>query len=287
MKEKKVKRELLIRDQVPPSFVSASITKNAAPEVERFDHFTVGDLVDDLPPLETIKADRPIREALRKMCAMKYSQLPVIQGKICIGAVTLESILTLLTKEDARGNVAQNFMDRPVRRFIDRNSRWAQPEDDLLKHVEWMAEKGFVIIGSRSNWKSLITNYDLVHFFKKRTEVFLLLREIETSLRYVVANILGKTRLKKALRILKKEGGSSPSCIEDLTFDELRQLIVGNWQRLECIFLDKQKVDSQLTKLRGLRNRIFHFRAEITAAELTSIWRLRDNYLGLAYRLAE
>jgi len=69
--------------------------------------------------LETIKADRPIREALGKMCAKRYSQLPVIQGKNCIGAVTLESILTLLTKEDAKGNVGLKFMDWPVRRFVD------------------------------------------------------------------------------------------------------------------------------------------------------------------------
>ena len=284
VKEKEVRRELLAQGHgFLADFVPASSIKDAAMEGKYFYHFTVGDLIGDLSSLETIKADQPIREALRKMCTKKYSQLPVIQGKNCIGAVTLESILTLLAREDAQGNVGIGFMDWPVRRFVDDHAEPVQIEDDLLKHVEVMAEKGFVIVGSGSNLESLVTNYDLVHFFKEETEIFLMLREIETCLRFIVRKSLSKRKLMEALHSIKRKEGSSPSCTNDLSFDELRQLICGNWKPLKRTFSEKEKIDKQLIKIRDLRNRVFHFRDQVTKNEFDFIKKIRDNCIRLAY----
>jgi len=245
------------------------------------DHFTVRYLMEDLPPLETIGARRPVREALEKMCTKNYSQLAVMQGKMCIGSVTLESILCQLRKEDLKGNRALEFMNWPVRRFVVRNPRFVDPDDNILKHVEWMAEKGFFIVGSSYECKAIVTNYDLVHFFENWTKVFLLLREIETNLRFVISQRLKGNRLRKALALLKREHSSPPSSINDLSLDELRQLIHINWKEFKGDFLDEQKIDSQLQKIRDLRNGIFHFRTQTTGRELASIERLRDNYLKL------
>ena len=241
----------------------------------------------DLIPLETIGAKRPVKEALAKMCANKFSQLPVIQNNICIGSVTFESILCQLRAEDLRGNSALDFMNWPVERFVVTNPRFVEPDDDILKHVEWMAEKGYVIVGSPYEYKSIFTNYDLVHFFKNQTEVFLLLRETEITLRFIVSCYLQGKRLKKALASLRKEHGPPPYSIDDLTFDELRQLINRNWREFKDPFLDQQKIDNQLQKIRDLRNRTFHHRTRITRQELASLKKLRDNYLRLANSLAK
>jgi len=284
MNGKEVNRRLLIQGQgFPVDLTPRSSIKTVATESKRFDHFTVGDLIDCLPPLDTIKADRPIREALRRMCAKKYSQLPVTRGKNLIGAVTLESILALLTREDAKGNAGLKFMDWPVRRFVDDHAKLVQTEDDLLEHVEVMAKKGFVIIGSRSNVESLVTNYDLVHFFKEKTEVYLMLREIETCLRFIVHESLNMRKLMEALHSIKRKDGTSPSCTNDLSFDELRQLICGNWKPLKSSFSEKEKIDKQLIKIRNLRNRVFHFRDRVTKNEFDFIKKIRDNCIRLAY----
>jgi predicted transcriptional regulator len=251
-------------------------------QTKRFDHFTIRYLMEDILSLEIIDAKRPVKEALAKMCAKHYSQLPVIKGKTCIGSVTFESIMCQLRKEDQRGNLGLNFMDWPVERFVEK-SRFVRPDDDILKHIDWMAGKGFVLIGSSQELKSIVTNYDLVHFFKNKTEVFLLLREIETSLRYVVSQCLKKKKLKKALVSLKREHGPPPSCVDDLTMDELRQVISGNWNEFKDSLCDQKKIDRQLQKIRDLRNRVFHFRGRLTTDELDSIKKLRDNYLNLAY----
>ena len=118
-------------------------------------------------------------------------------------------------------------------------------------------------LGPPSNCESLITNYDLVHFFKEKTEIFLLLREIETCLRFIVCESLSKRRLMEALRSIRRKDGPSPPCIDDLTFDELRQLICRNWKPLKKCFLEKEKIDRQLIKIRDLRNRVFHLRDRV------------------------
>ena len=284
MKEKESKRESTVQGLgFPANFFPASSMRNPVMEAKHFYHFTVGDLIDGLPSLETVRADQPIREALRKMCTKKYSQLPVIHGSNCIGAVTLESILTLLTREDAKENAGLSFMDLPVQRFVDNRVEPAQIEDDLLKHVEVMAEQGYVIVKSGSRLKSLVTNYDLVHFFREETEIFLMLREVETCLRFIVHTSLSKRKLMRALHSIKRKDGPPPSRINDLSFDELRQLICRNWKPLKDNFSEKEKTDKLLAKVRDLRNRIFHFRDQITKGDFGFIKKVRDNCIKLAH----
>jgi hypothetical protein len=156
----------------------------------------------------------------------------------------------LLTREDVKGNAGLKFMDWPVRRFVDDHAKLVQTEDDLLEHVEVMAKKGFVIIGSRSNVESLVTNYDLVHFFKEKTEVYLMLREIETCLRFIVCESLSTKKLMEALHSIERKDVPQPSSIDDLSFDELRQLICRNWRALKNCFLEKERIDKQLQNSR-------------------------------------
>lgn len=182
---------------------------------------------------------------------------------------------------------ARNFMNWSVKRFIDENSRFVSPDDDLLKHVEWMAEKGFVLIGAPSSLEAIVTNYDLVRFFKCTTEPFLLLREIETALRYVVRRKLQDQELKEALASIKTEDGSRPSDLDELTFNNLRQLVLANWTKLQDLFLDRDKTDKQLQTIGKLRNQIFHFRARLFVSQLAQLKALRDNSAKLAKSLTQ
>lgn len=243
--------------------------------------------MDDLPPLETIDAKAPIRDAVAKMCIKDYSQLPVVEDKKCVGSVTLDSILRQLRKEDKKGNLGLNFMNWPVKRFIAKNPRFVSPDDDLLKYVEWMADKGFVLIGDPSRLEAIVTNYDLVLFFKCTTEPFLLLREIETALRYVIRRKLQHQELKEALASVKTEDGSRPSNLDELTLNNLRQLILVNWTKLQDLLLDRKKTDKQLQAIRKLRNEIFHFRARLSASQLAQLKALRNNCVKLAKSLTK
>ena len=246
-----------------------------------YDRFTFHDLMETLPPLETIEAGAPIRDAVRKMCNKDYSQLPVIKNKNCTGSVTSDSVLRRLRNADQKGYYID--MDWPVERFLDKNlPQYVRSDDDLMKHVDWMASKGFVLIGSPQKLEAIITNYDLVLFFKRKTEAFLLLREIETTIRYLIGQTLSGQESKEALALVKKEDESTTTSLTDLTFDNLRQLILANWTRFKNLFKDRKQTDKQLQIVRNMRNEVFHFRKPIEASRLQQLRRLRDNYIKLA-----
>jgi len=223
------------------------------------------------------------------MCTKEYSQLPVIENNSCIGSVTLDSILRRLRSIDKKGKQGLNFMGWPVKRFIDENVRYASAHDDLIKHFEWMAEKGFVLVGVPSNPEAIITNYDLVYFLKRKTEPFLLLREIETCLRYIVRWKLQDEGLKEALASVRIIDGSQPSGLEELTLDNLRQLICtrANWEKLKDPFVDRNITNKRLETICKLRNQILHFRGRLLASHLAQLKMLRDHYVKLATNLTK
>ena len=261
-----------------------SIVADLAPNknTRSFDHYIVQDLAECVPPLEKIEVGRPIKDALEKMITKNYSQLPVVQGSTCVGAVTFESIARHLQEKGLRGRLGPSFMDIPVERFVEENTRFVRLHDDILDYVELMARSGFVLVGSHQELESIVTNYDLVLFFKEKAEIFLILREIETSLRYLVSKCLKGRKLQSRLAPFKRGKRSHPCVIDDLTLGQLRKMIRNNWSDFEELLLDNKKVDSQLEKILRIRNQAFHFRGQQLQANLDSIKKLRRQYLNVA-----
>jgi len=259
-----------------------------------FDRFNIEYLTKYTPPLETIDAQARIFDAIEIMCTKNYSQLPIIQknddgSETCVGVVTVLSFLQVLRQQYEKGNEGiSKIMEWPTVRFkVSDEPTFAQPSDEILEYIEFMAKEDFVLVGSRQKCNSIVTNSDVVGFFKNKTEVFLLLREIETSLRYVISKCLGQDKLKAALDSLtlsrKERKIKAPlRNVDDLFQDELRLIILGNWNEFQKCFRDKEKINDQLEYIRDLRNKVFHFRSKITVSELTHIKKLRDNFLKIA-----
>jgi hypothetical protein len=239
--------------------------------------------MEDLPPLETVSPDTPLKHALAKMHTKNYSQLPVVRNKRCIGSLDLNSIYVRLRKSEGEGRLLTKFMDCPAKLFVDTNPRYVSPNDDILKHIEWIAEKGFVFVGTPLNTVAVITNYDLVHFFKRETEPFLLLRDIETCLRYIVGQKLriqespetttSITRIKRDLHTIS---------LNDIGFSDLRRLILTNWAKLRDCFINKKTATRQLEAVHILREQILDFRTPLSASQLAQLKMLRDNYIQMA-----
>jgi predicted transcriptional regulator len=259
-----------------------------------FDRFTIGYLAEFTPPLETIDADARICDAIEIMCKKNYSQLPIIQknndgSETCVGVVTMLSFLQGFSLQYDKGNgEMRKIMESNVVTFkVPDEPVFAQPSDEILEYVDLLSKEDFVLVGSRSKCASIITNSDVVSFFKNKTEVFLLLREIETSLRYIISKCLAGDKLKETLDSLassRKERKITVSLrdVADLFQDELRAIINKNWNEFQKCFKDKEKIGNQLEYVRDLRNKVFHFRSQITGSELTHIKMLRDNFAKIA-----
>jgi hypothetical protein len=145
-----------------------------------------------------------------------------------------------------------------------------------------LASNNFVFVGSPKQIEGIVTNYDLVLFFKKETEVFLLISEIESALRHIIDQLLTAEELCKSLESIKTEKGRTLKALSDLSFDHLRQIIFSHWKIFGSVFKNQEMTDKQLQNIRNLRNGIFHFRSSIGAAKLQDLRRLRDNYVKLA-----
>jgi CBS domain-containing protein len=252
-----------------------------------YDHFAFRSIIADLPFPETVDSMTPIREVFRKMLDKNYSQLPVLENGKCIGMVTLLSVLRKLKNDGDRKNLNERFMNFPAKAFIDENfPKFVNPDEDILTSVDWMAQNDFVIVGSPSKLLAMFTNYDLVHFFKRKTEAFLLLREIETILRHLVSQKFQDKELKEALGLVKTEDDSKIGSIDELTLNDLRQFILSNWGELKDLFLDRERTNEQLEKICRLRNQILHFRSRVIASSLYELRMLRNLYLKLTRGVA-
>jgi CBS domain-containing protein len=252
-----------------------------------FDHFNFRSIIGDLPFPETVDSMTPIRDVFGIMLDKNYSQMPVLEKGKCLGAVTLLSVLRKLKSEGDRKSLNERFMDYPAKAFIDENfPKFVSPDEDILGSVDWMARSDFVIVGSPSKLLAMFTNYDMVHFFNRKTEAFLLLREIETILRYLVSRKFQDKELKKALELVKAEDNSKIESIDELTLNALRQFILSNWGELEELFLDRERANTQLEKICRLRNQVLHFRSHVMASNLCQLKMFRDSYLKLTKSVA-
>jgi len=251
-----------------------------------FVNYTIRSLIPDLQYVDTVSSETPIKEAIGIMCDKEYSQLPVLDDGKRIISITFESIIRKLRRCGQNGKVTlEEFLSWPVKAVIDDDVREAKVDDHPLDHIKWMANKNFVlVVDPAQELKAIVTNYDFVLFLKKETEAFLLLREIETALRFIVRQKLQDQELKEALCSFETEGGSRPSRVDELTLYQLRQLILKDtiWIRLSGVFVDKKSTNERLEKVCNLRNQILHFKDSLTASDLAFLKRARDIILSLA-----
>lgn len=256
-------------------------------------------LTRDTPPLETINAEAKMCDAIRTMVRYQYSQLPIIQRsgdgrETCVGVVTALSFLQVLEQQFRKGTSKgiHEILQWPVTRFrVTGEPKFAQHSDEILDYIDALSKEDFVLVGSRTKCVSLVTNSDVVNFFRDKTEIFLLLREIETSLRYIISQCLPADQMKETLASLesarkKRNNHKSLSDIHDLSLDELKSVINTNWDSFRKYFKEKPKTNTQLDYIRELRNKILHFRSKITVSELTHIKKLRRNLVKIASSLS-
>ena len=159
-----------------------------------FDRFDFRSIFSVLPCMESIDSMSPIRNAFQKMLQKDYSQMPVLENGTCIGVITLSSILKKIRTEDKNKSFEPfkeylngPFAAFPVKGFMDEDfPTFVKIDANIMDYVDIIAKTGFVIIGNPKKPEKLLTSSDLVRFFQRKTEAFLLLREIETMLRYLV-----------------------------------------------------------------------------------------------------
>lgn len=140
--------------------------------------YIVQEIIEENPDLVTAKADEPVHDALVRMVANDFSQLPIVdEDKKPDGMITSESIL----KAVSNLNVGLDQL------FV--SDAWTKAESvrddsDLFEVLNRLEETyAVLVVDGEECLKGIVTNYDSARYFRRRAEDMMHVQDIETLIK--------------------------------------------------------------------------------------------------------
>lgn len=216
--------------------------------------------------LTSIDPSTTVTEALRIMVTNRFSQLPVISNGVVRGVFSHWSLAHHLL--DSPKLAPHDLFVEDVMEPLP----YVTVQDSLDTVLEHLNRHDAVLVTSPHGLQAVATATDVLNYFDRVARPFVLLQEIELSLRALLGYCLTDAELHAcaghALR--SKYGGDAsriPSRLEDMSFEEYRTIISAkeNWPHFEGVLgRSRELVASKLARVRDIRNSIFHFRDPIS-----------------------
>ncbi|WP_315538325.1 CBS domain-containing protein [Prevotella koreensis] len=213
-----------------------------------------------------------LKTAITIMQMNRFSQLPVTNNGIrgLIGYISWETI------SEAWSN---GIKSDSVKDYVKEEVQKISPDTPLLDAIKTIYEYDFaVVIGKDKSLQGIITTADISSEFLSNTKPFLLLEEIEKSIRVLLNGaFLLLEDIKKICENAEKEINS----IDDLSFGDYKRIIENPqlWEKLK-IHADKKLLTERLDKIRKIRNEIMHFAPDSIDKESIVVLNDTSKYLA-------
>ena len=231
--------------------------------------------------LISVLPETPVQEALALLGKHGFSQLPVIVGQQVLGLFSYRSFSQAVIKlsGDAK-NQKFNPREMFVEDCIDRPT-YARVTDELRAWSDAIDKQDAVLIGDPDRLQGIVTAMDFLRFFYRVASPFVLIAEIELSLRGLIRLAVDRDELVACAKTCLKHypEGKLPTDLEHMTFNDYVQIIGDgrNWDHFQPIFKgDRVRTRAKLERAGELRNDVFHFRREITVEDYEELSALRD-----------
>lgn len=257
-----------VRIKSVKSFV-VNIRGGAAVLFESPGFFRVGQLVPDDQDVLTVKVGTKVGDALELMRENNFDQLPVTttSGQV-IGTFTYRSLAQGLRHLPARAEVLQ----APVEDLVEELHfvRVSQDVSGILHHLE---VDHAVLVGDEDRLLAVVTTADVSRFLWQRTRPFVLLRDIELAIRVLMRSCCTTEQLSGVMAAcLQSKSDCTGVRLEDLTLTELLSVLLhgpsfGKYFRLG-FGRSREMVNNTLSPVRDIRNKVFHFRDEVSDEDL-------------------
>ena len=191
-----------------------------------------------------------LKTAITIMQMNKFSQLPVTNNgeRGVIGYISWETISEAWSN-GIKSEIVKDYVKEEIQRI--------KPDTPLLDAIKTIYEYDFaVVIGKDKSLQGIITTADISFEFLSNTKPFLLLEEIEKSIRVLLDGAFLVEDIKKICANAEKEITS----IDDLSFGDYKRIIENPnlWGKLK-IHADKKLLTDRLDEIRKIRNEIMHF----------------------------
>jgi len=254
-------------------------------DAARFSSFfhMVNRLLPDGQIVLAIPPEMPAGDALKLMKEKGYSQLPVRAGQTVLGLFTYRAfaleVAQMAGKEDPT--------KLPVEEFLEHEKvTYARLQDEFRSLIEALDARDAVVVSGPDDLVAILTPMDVLRYLYTVANAFVLIEEIELSLRTLILAAVKESGqlaacIKNALSDRYKER-SLPGRLEDLTFDEYVALLRDgrNWDQFKAAFGGTRDLwRGRLERVRELRNDVFHFRRELSVDDHQALAAVRDRLL--------
>jgi CBS domain-containing protein len=252
--------------QAPGHVEGASIEPQSDPT------YRVSKLAAANRPPVYVSPDATLAEAITKMMANDYSQLPVMTSDREVkGAISWRSIGRKLSL-GARVSVVRDAMESHVEISFDAS---------LFVVIPQIVEHQYVLVRAPDKKiVGIVTTSDLSVQFRQLSEPFLLLGEIENHIRHLINQYFSVVEMAKACD--PGDAKRDVKMASDLTFGEYKRLLEepDRWNRLK-LKIDRAIFISFLDKVRAIRNDVMHFDPDGIAEDDLKTLRDFSKFLGV------
>jgi hypothetical protein len=182
------------------------------------------------------------------------------------------------------GHVPGNFKDLPVDEFVEQ-FQFVQPSDNWESILKYLDREDGVLVGHRDRLDGILTPMDVLSYLHRIASPFVMLAEIELSLRRIIIACVSDDELRTCiLNSLpsKYSQGDLPASLSEMTFNDYVQIIGdrSNWSHFTKVFgsgdWQRKTTTQRLRQVGELRNEVFHFRREIVSQDLETLSARRD-----------
>jgi CBS domain-containing protein len=250
----------------------------------------LGRILPEKQSLITCTPNTPASEALTLMHKHGVSQLPVAMGERVLGVFSYRSFARSVT---AMGDELLKEKQLPGELAVEEcmePGKFSHISASVSELFETIDKHDVVLIGTPSRIVGVLTAIDVLRYLYGVASPFVLIAEIEITLRALIAFSVEQDVLRKCCdRCLKHYSDDKrPYALTDMTFSDYVQ-IVGHgesWELFKHVFGGSRvRTSTKLNKVKDLRNDVFHFRREITVQEYEELVDLRQWMLSIAERV--
>lgn len=231
---------------------------------------------DDVDPV-SVRPDESITTALGRMLEGRFSQMPVVDGDSLVGMFSLWSLAGQLVAYP-RNDLSEMTVGDVLEPWVPRVTV-NDPLDSVLASLD---RHDAVMVVSPQGVQAIATAWDVLQYFYRVARPYVLLQEIELGLRDLLARSANPTELEEAARaVLAKKYGEAavPARAEDMSFEDYRLLLTSRrvWDSTERIVGGtRQMLSTRLERVREVRNKVFHFRGDVTVQEYQALVTTRE-----------
>lgn len=252
------------------------------------------ELVPKNQKVETVEYSDNLFDVLLRICQGGYSQTPVKKDGKVIGMIDMQSLKLILQKKEIEAQLKKY----PCGDFINEKICYLNPEEWVENKSEWL-EDGSALVGNPGEIMGLLTSADILRALSDYAEAFILIEEIETTLRPILEQFFPANKREEifekrnALEVKRKEAKKQTGHvedqykkIEDLTFGEYESLVED--REFESVlkkfsFWSWKKFIEETKATRKIRNDLMHFRSRAGISETEKL-RLFKEHLNQAYK---